>query len=166
MGSNPVQAWIFFRLSFRNCLSCLVTARIFLLFDLSSAVQKICFIYLPLLRLKFIRSVTAVTLRFVWLLLSDSFGFANLLFIFRVWGKIITLILLENKSTISVLVSNFDQLLTLFDDQLSFCNQLVNISGLLILSPIYVNILCNRKFTSNCLVRLPLYLMSGLLYRT
>ena len=22
MGSNPVQAWIFFRLSFRNCLSC------------------------------------------------------------------------------------------------------------------------------------------------
>ena len=34
MGSNPVQAWIFFfRLSFRNCLSCVVTARIFLLFD-------------------------------------------------------------------------------------------------------------------------------------
>ena len=32
MGSNPVQAWIFFRLSFRNCLSCVVTARIFLLF--------------------------------------------------------------------------------------------------------------------------------------
>ena len=29
----------FFRLSFRNCLSCVVTARIFLLFDLSSAVQ-------------------------------------------------------------------------------------------------------------------------------
>ena len=43
MGSNPVQAWIFFRLSFRNCLSCVVTARIFLLFDLSSAVQ----IYVP-----------------------------------------------------------------------------------------------------------------------
>ena len=39
MGSNPVQAWIFFRLSFRNCLSCVVTARIFLLFDLSPAVQ-------------------------------------------------------------------------------------------------------------------------------
>ena len=34
MGSNPVQAWIFFRLSFRNCLSCVVTARIFLLFDI------------------------------------------------------------------------------------------------------------------------------------
>ena len=48
MGSNPVQAWIFFRLSFRNYLSCLVTARIFLLFDLSSAVQNICFIYLYL----------------------------------------------------------------------------------------------------------------------
>ena len=29
----------FFRLSFCNCLSCVVTARIFLLFDLSSAVQ-------------------------------------------------------------------------------------------------------------------------------
>ena len=46
MGSNPVQARIFFRLSFRNCLSCVVTARIFLLFDLfdlSSAVQ----IYVP-----------------------------------------------------------------------------------------------------------------------
>ena len=43
MGSNPVQAWIFFRLSFRNCLSCVLTARIFLLFDLSSAVQ----IYVP-----------------------------------------------------------------------------------------------------------------------
>ena len=40
MGSNPIQAKIFFRLSFRNCLSCVViTARIFLLFDLSSAVQ-------------------------------------------------------------------------------------------------------------------------------
>ena len=48
MGSNPIQAWIFFRLSFRNCLSCVVTARIFLLFDLSSAVQNICFIYLHL----------------------------------------------------------------------------------------------------------------------
>ena len=33
MGSNPVQALIFFRLSFRNCLSCVVTARIFLLFE-------------------------------------------------------------------------------------------------------------------------------------
>ena len=31
-----------------NCLSCIVTARIFLLFDLSSAVQNICFIYLHL----------------------------------------------------------------------------------------------------------------------
>ena len=35
--------FFFFRLSFRNCLSCVVTARIFLLFDLSSAVQ----IYVP-----------------------------------------------------------------------------------------------------------------------
>ena len=43
----------FFRLSFRNCLSCVVTARIFLLFDLSSAVQNICFIYLHLF-LKFL----------------------------------------------------------------------------------------------------------------
>ena len=46
MCSNPVQAWIFFRLSFRNCLSCVLTARIFLPFNLSSAVQNICFIYL------------------------------------------------------------------------------------------------------------------------
>ena len=29
--SSLVQAWIFFRLSFRNCLSCVLTARIFLL---------------------------------------------------------------------------------------------------------------------------------------
>ena len=29
MGSSPVQAWIFFRLSFRNCLSCVLTGRIF-----------------------------------------------------------------------------------------------------------------------------------------
>ena len=43
LGSNLVQAWIFFRLSFRNCLSCVVTARIFLLFDLSSAIE----IYVP-----------------------------------------------------------------------------------------------------------------------
>ena len=34
-----------FRLSFRNCLSCVLTARIILLFNLSSAVQNICFIY-------------------------------------------------------------------------------------------------------------------------
>ena len=38
--------WIFFTLSFRTCLSCVETARIFLLFDLSSTVQNICFIYL------------------------------------------------------------------------------------------------------------------------
>ena len=50
MGSNPVQAKIFIRLSFRNCLICVVTARIFLLFDLSSAVQNICFIYLHLFK--------------------------------------------------------------------------------------------------------------------
>ena len=37
----------FFRLSFRNCLSCVVTARIFLLFDLSSAVQiYVSYIYI------------------------------------------------------------------------------------------------------------------------
>ena len=49
MGSNPVQAWIFFRLSFRNFLSCVVTARIFLLFDLSSAVQiYVSYIYIHL----------------------------------------------------------------------------------------------------------------------
>ena len=35
----------FFRLSFRNCLSCVLTARIILLFNLSSAVQNISFIY-------------------------------------------------------------------------------------------------------------------------
>ena len=33
-GSNPVQARIFFRLTFRNCLSCVLTARIFLLFEM------------------------------------------------------------------------------------------------------------------------------------
>ena len=49
MGSNPVQAWNFFRLSFRSCLSCVVTARIFLLFDLSSAVQiYVSYIYIHL----------------------------------------------------------------------------------------------------------------------
>ena len=68
-----------------------------------------------------------VTLRFFSLLLSGGFGFANLL-IFRIWGKIIGLALLDNKPTVSVLVSNFYQLLTLFDDQLCFCNQLVNVS--------------------------------------
>ena len=47
MGSNPDQAWIFFRLSFRNCSSCVVTARTFLLFDLSSAVQiYVSYIYI------------------------------------------------------------------------------------------------------------------------
>ena len=46
------------RLSFRNCLSCVVTARIFLLFDLSSAVQ-ICFIYLhsTILYLRFLQTL-------------------------------------------------------------------------------------------------------------
>ena len=72
MGSNPVQAWIFFlffrlsfrscvscvvtaifflffRLSFRSCVSCVVTARIFPLFDLSSAVQiYVSYIYIHL----------------------------------------------------------------------------------------------------------------------
>ena len=49
MGSNPVQAWIFFRLSFRSCLSCVVTVRIFLLFDLSPAVQiYVSYIYIHL----------------------------------------------------------------------------------------------------------------------
>ena len=49
MGFNPVQAYIFFRLSFCNCLSCVVTARIFLLFDLSSAVQiYVSYIYIYL----------------------------------------------------------------------------------------------------------------------
>ena len=39
----------FFRLSFCNCLSCIVTARIFLLFDLSSAVQiYVSYIYIHL----------------------------------------------------------------------------------------------------------------------
>ena len=33
-----------------SCLSCTVTAKIFLQFDLSSAVQNICFIYLQLLQ--------------------------------------------------------------------------------------------------------------------
>ena len=36
----------FFRLSFHNCLSCALTARIFLLFDLSSAVQNISVSYI------------------------------------------------------------------------------------------------------------------------
>ena len=33
VGSNPVQAKNLFMLSFRNCLSCVLTARIFLLFS-------------------------------------------------------------------------------------------------------------------------------------
>ena len=38
---------LFFRLSFRNCLRCVVTARIFLLFDLSSTVQiYVSYIYI------------------------------------------------------------------------------------------------------------------------
>ena len=49
MGSNSVQAWIFFRLSFRNCFSCVVIARIFLLFDISSAIQiYVSYIYIHL----------------------------------------------------------------------------------------------------------------------
>ena len=36
----------FFRLSFRYCLSCVLTARMFLLFDVLSAVQNIQFTYL------------------------------------------------------------------------------------------------------------------------
>ena len=54
MGSNPVQACIFFFFfqaffSDPNCLSCVVTARIFLLFDLSSAVQiYVSYIYIHL----------------------------------------------------------------------------------------------------------------------
>ena len=34
MGLNPTQPWIFFRLSFCNCLSYILTVRIFLLFNL------------------------------------------------------------------------------------------------------------------------------------
>ena len=63
MGSNPVQAWIFFRLSFHNCLSCVVTARIFLLFDLSSAVQiYVSYIYIHLIILPLLtaKKITAV----------------------------------------------------------------------------------------------------------
>ena len=44
---TPIKPDFFlFRLSLRNCLSCVLNARIFLLFDLSSAVQNIRFIYL------------------------------------------------------------------------------------------------------------------------
>ena len=28
-GSNPAEAWVFFRLLFRNCLNCVSTAKIF-----------------------------------------------------------------------------------------------------------------------------------------
>ena len=43
MGSNPVQATFFFQAFFSQLLKLRsVTARIFLLFDLSSAVQNIC----------------------------------------------------------------------------------------------------------------------------
>ena len=45
LSSCEKKAWKKFRLSFRNCLSCVVTARIFLLFDLSSVVQ-ICVSYI------------------------------------------------------------------------------------------------------------------------
>ena len=47
----PFKPEFFFRLSFRNCLSCVVTARIFLLFDLSSAVQiYVSYIYIHLIK--------------------------------------------------------------------------------------------------------------------
>ena len=110
--------------------------------------------------LYYIRSVTAVTLRFFSLFLSGCFGFANLLLIFRFWGEIITLVLLDNRPTISVLVRISDQLPTLFNDQLSFWTNLWMSAGLLVLSSIRVNILSNCRFTSNCF-RLPLYLMSA-----
>ena len=48
MGSNHAQAYFFYQAFFGNCFSCVVTARIFLLFYLSSTVQNICFIYLHL----------------------------------------------------------------------------------------------------------------------
>ena len=45
----PFKPDFFFMLSFCNCLSCVVTARIFLLFDLSSAVQiYVSYIYIHL----------------------------------------------------------------------------------------------------------------------
>ena len=46
---KKIQAWtgwIFFRLSFHNCLNCVLTTRIFLLLDLSSAVQKLYVSYI------------------------------------------------------------------------------------------------------------------------
>ena len=43
MGLNSFH---FFKLSFRNCVSCSLTARIFLLFDLSSAAQNIYVSYI------------------------------------------------------------------------------------------------------------------------
>ena len=79
-------------------------------------------------RLKFFRSVTADTLRFFSLLLSGSLGFTYLLLIFGVLSEIVGLVFLDNKPAIFVLVGDFDQLLTLFDEQFSFFNQLVNIS--------------------------------------
>ena len=56
LSSCEKKAWKKFRLeqdsnpwlSFHNCWSCVVTARIFLLFDISSAAQNICFKYLHL----------------------------------------------------------------------------------------------------------------------
>ena len=56
MGSNPVQAWIFFRLSFCNCLSCVVTAWIFPLFDLRSFISRcfsVCFHFVLIVCLTF-----------------------------------------------------------------------------------------------------------------
>ena len=49
---------VFFRLSFRNCSSCVVTARIFLLFDLSSAVQiYVSYIYIQTAISRFLYNV-------------------------------------------------------------------------------------------------------------
>ena len=42
---KKIQPDFFFMLSFRNCLSCVLTVTIVLLFNLSSAAQNICFIY-------------------------------------------------------------------------------------------------------------------------
>ena len=77
MGSNPVQAWIFFRLSFRNCLSCVVTARIFLLFDLSSSVQiYVSYIYIQTLNIEGVINIhiflTALFLSWKFCLFSQN----------------------------------------------------------------------------------------------
>ena len=97
------------------------------------------------------RSVTVVTIRFLSLL-SSSFGFANLLNPRRNHRS--HTLESNNKPTISVLVSNFDQLLSLFD-QLCFSNCFRLPSYLMSAAPLSDFALRSNcfLFSTNCEIR-------------